>query len=321
VVFRYGALGSIIGKMAGASTVILIFLFAFFARKRIRFDFRLLKPLVLYGLPLIPYGLLNITIANLDRFFIERNFDLDVLGQYNIAFLISTIPFIMLNSFQSSVNPGVMKLLETSGGDNRVANHKEINSNLKLMVLFMSIMLWGMITFSGLFVKFYVGPEYRNIIMYLPILMMAFIPMIYQNMYSILLFHHYQSKLLPLLSLITLLVACVLNFLLIPVLGVYGVAIAVLGKNITYALSTYAAVKLKGYYVADAFCLGKYAWLTVLLGFAGTMSLILTHLFPDWSHLITLAVGGLTGVLIFVVFYKPVLQVVSWGLNKFVLKK
>lgn len=311
VAFKYGALGNIIGKMIGATLVIGTFFVFFFAKNRLRFNARLLWPLLKYGLPLIPYGLLNITINNIDRFFIERNFDLNTLGQYNIAFLISTIPFIMLNSFQSSVNPAVMKLLETSKESNRESNYREINNNFKVMLLFMGIMIWGMITFSGLFIRFYVGPEYRGIIQYLPILILAFIPMIYQNMFSILLFFNYQSKLLPLLSIGTLAGAIALNFVLIPLFGIYGVAFAVLGKNLLYAFVTYAAVRMKGYYIREAFDLGKYQWLTFLLAVAAALSLVCIHLLPDYYHLVTLATGGITGVFIFALFFKNFLQTIA----------
>lgn len=316
VAFRYGALGNITGKMTGGMIVIVLFLLFFFSKNRLRFDRRLLWPLLKYGFPLIPYGVLNITISNLDRFFIERYFDLDVLGQYNIAFLISTIPFIMLNSFQSSVNPAVIKLLETTQESNRASNYREINNNFRIMLLFMGIMIWGMITFSGPFIRFYVGPEYREVIHYLPILILAFIPLIYQNMFSILLFFHYQSKLLPILSLGTLAGAVVLNFLLIPRFGIYGVALAVLGKNLLYALVTYAAVRMKGYYVREAFHLGKYQWLTVLLAVSAALSLGFIHLLPEYYHLVTLAVGGITGVFIFALFYKNVQQAVTFARNK-----
>jgi O-antigen/teichoic acid export membrane protein len=317
VVYNYGALGSLIGKMTGAGIVVSFFLVAFFFRSGVRFDSRLLWPLLKYGLPLIPFGLLNITINNLDRFFIERYFDLNALGQYNIAFLISTIPFIMLNSFQSSVNPGVIKLLETTNEGNKAANHKEINNNFRVMLLFMSLMLWSMITFSGLFVRFYVGDEYRGIIQYLPILMLAFIPMIYQNIFSIFLFFHYQSRLLPLISLVTLAGAAVLNFILIPVIGIYGVAFAVLGKNLLYAFSTYWVVCNRGYYVREIFHLGKYQWLTVSLAVSCALSLLLIHLFPDFYHFATLAAGGLTGLFIFVLFKDQFLQLIGFLRSKF----
>lgn len=314
VVYRYGALGSIIGKMSGGWLVVGTFLLFYFFGKGLRFEPRLLKPLLAYGLPLIPFGVLNITINNLDRFFVERYFDLNTLGQYNIAFLISTIPFIMLNSFQSSVNPGVVKLLETSRTEpvKRETVYREINNNFRLMLLFMGVMLWGMITFSGLFIRFYVGPEYRNVIAYLPILMLAFIPMIYQNIYSILLFFNYQSRLLPLISLVTLIGAALFNFILIPVIGIYGVALAVLCKNSLFAFATFWAVKRKGYYHTTLFHMGKYQWLMLSLAVSVVLSMLLIHLFPEHYHLATLTAGSLSGVFIFVLFKGQFFQLVAF---------
>ena len=316
VVYRYGAQGNILGKTAGGVLVVSVFLIGFFFRSGFRFEVRLVKPLLAYGLPLIPFGLLNITINNLDRFFIERYFDLSMLGQYNIAFLISTIPFILLNSFQSSVNPGVIKLLETSKGENKASNYHEINSNFKVMLLFMCVVLWSMLTFSGLFIMFYVGEEYRSIIEYLPILMLAFIPMIYQNMYGILLFYHYESKLLPWLSIVTLVSAIALNVALIPIIGIYGVALAVLGKNLLFAYSTYWVVKKRGYYEQEIFDLGKYQWLSVALGVAAVLALALVHLFPFHYQYATLAAGGLAGVFIFTLFKGEFLQVIAFVRSK-----
>lgn len=320
VIYRYGALGSLLGKMSGVTLVVSLFLIFFFFRNGIRFDRRLLRPLLIYGFPLIPFGLLNITINNVDRFFIERYFNLDVLGQYNIAFLISTIPFIMLNSLQSSVNPAVMKLMETAKKGNQAENYKEVNSNFKLIMLFMGAMLWCMITFSGLFIRFYVGPEYRAIIEYLPLLMLAFIPMIYQNMYSIPLFFNYQSKLLPYISIVTLVFAVLLNFLLIPWLGVYGVALAVLGKNVTFAAATMWAVRHKGFYEPQMFALGKYHTINVALAAAAVLSLFLIPVFPEQYYLVTLGAGGLAGLFIFAVFKSDFLKVVGFVKSKLNIK-
>lgn len=320
VVYRYGALGSLIGKMWGVVLVVSLFLMIFFARNGIRFDKRLLRPLLIYGLPLIPFGLLNITINNVDRFFIERYFSLDVLGQYNIAFLISTIPFIMLNSLQSSVNPAVMKLMETTSPENQADNYREINRNFKLIMLFMGGMLWCMITFSGWFIRFYVGPEYRSIIEYLPLLMLAFVPMVYQSMYTIPLFFNYQSKLLPYISLITLTVAVALNFLLIPTLGVYGVALAVLGKNLTFALVTIWAVKSKGFYVPEMYTLGKYHTINVALSVASLLALFFIPVFPEQYYLVTLVAGGLAGLFIFAVFKTDFFKIVWFVKSKLNIK-
>lgn len=317
VVYNYGALGSIMGKMSGAGMVVSLFLVVFFFKNGLRFEARLLWPLLKYGLPLIPFGLLSITINNVDRFFIERYFDLQALGQYNIAFLISTIPFIMLNSFQSSVNPGIIKLMETSGNENRASNYKEINNNFRVIMLFMGIMLWGIITFSGVFIMFYVGPEYRNVIQYLPILMLAFIPMIYQNMFGIPLFFHYQSKLLPLISVVTLAGAIILNFILIPYIGIYGVALAVLGKNLLYAFATFWTIRMKGYYNREMFYLGRYEWLSVILAGSVMLAMMLIHLFPEYYHWSTLGAGGLAGVFIFVVFRREFLQLIGFVKGKF----
>lgn len=320
VIYRHGALGNVIGKMWGVTLVVSFFLILFFFRNGLRFDRRLLRPLLTYGFPLIPFGLLNITINNVDRFFIERYFDLNVLGQYNIAFLISTIPFIMLNSLQSSVNPSVMKLMETAKKGNQTDNYREINGNFKLIMLFMGAMLWCMTTFSGLFVRFYVGPEYRAIIEYLPLLILAFIPMIYQNMYSIPLFFNYQSKLLPYISIVTLAFAVLLNFLLIPWLGVYGVALAVLGKNVAFAAATFWAVKYKGFYEPEMFALGKYNMINLALGTAAILSLFLIPLFPKQYYLVTLGAGSLAGLFIFAVFKADLLKVVGFIKGKLNIK-
>lgn len=302
VVFRFGALGSMIGKATGVAIVITTFLVFFYKRNHASFSWRLLRPLLWYGYPLIPYALLNITIANLDRFFIERYFDLATLGQYTIAFLISTIPVIMLNAFQSSVNPAVMKALEVTKGNNYAEGYQEINSNFKLMMVVMVIMLWGMITFSGFFIMFYVGPQYRVVIEYLPILILAFIPLIYQNMFSILLFFHYQSKLLPIISLITLIGALASNFILIPILGIMGVAVAVVIKNLLFCMFTRWALVYKGFYNPTLFYLGRYHWLPVILASAALISLLLVHHFPAYYHLTNLLAGFIAGIFIFALF-------------------
>lgn len=307
VFFQKGAVGNVVGKAIGASVVIIAFLVIYFWKNSVVFSFRLIRPLVKYGYPLIPFALLNITIANIDRFFIERYFDLNILGQYNIAFLISTIPFILLNAFQSSVNPSIIKSMEKLKRENSGSIMADINGNFKLMLLMMGIVLWFIITFSGIFIRFYVGYEYRSVIQYLPILIAAFIPMIYQNMFSVILFFHYQSRLLPLISLATLAVAVLSNLLLIPWLGIFGVAVAVLIKNFAFGYFTKASLIYKGYYSDSLFVFGKYHWLMICVALTALASLILVNLYPHQYHICTFVSGIVSGIFIFAIFKKEFL--------------
>ncbi len=302
VTLKGGALGNLAGKVVGSAIVVYLFFLVWFFRNGIRFDVRLIKKMMVYGLPLIPYGILNITILNLDRFFIERYFDLSVLGQYNIAFLISTIPFILLNAYQSAVNPGIIKLLETTNRANEGVNVVEVNRNFRYLLLLMCSVLWCLVTFSGPFIRFYVGPEYRVIIGYLPILIIGFIPLVYQNIYSLPLFFNYQSKLLPLLSLATLAASVVFNFVLIEWLGIYGAAIAVLLKNFVFAYSTRFALQRKKLYTPALFALGKYNWMTLLIVLTGIAAVALVYYFPDHYTWTTLVAGVASGTVAVVIF-------------------
>lgn len=311
VALKGGAWGNIVGKLLGSAIVVYLFLAVWLFRKGLKFDLRLVKKLLVYGLPLIPYGILNTTILNLDRFFIERYFDLSVLGQYNIAFLISTIPSILLNAYQSAVNPGIIKLMETTNKNNTEANNREVNRNFQYLVMLMCSVLWVLITFSGPFVRFYVGPEYRVIIGYLPILIIGFMPLVYQNIFSLPLFFHYQSRLLPLLSLATLAGSVVFNFLLINWLGIYGAAIAVLLKNMLFAYSTMFALRARRLYTPAYFAMGKYNWLMMLVVLTGVAVVALVYYFPEHYTWTTVATGLATGTIAVIIFGSELRTIVT----------
>lgn len=91
VYLRAEAMGNIAGRAVGTTLVATILLFIYFLRNKVQFKMEYLKSCLNYSLPLIPYLILLMAYNNIDKIMIERYFDLDTLGFYNFAFLVSSV--------------------------------------------------------------------------------------------------------------------------------------------------------------------------------------------------------------------------------------
>lgn len=313
-IYKSGAVGSIGGKLVGLGLALLVsFLYIF--HFKLRFSKKIFLKIIQYGLPLVPYALLTITINSLDRFFIERFFGLHLLGQYNVAFLISTIPFVLLNAFQSSVNPGIVKMLEEVKDYSNEEVIKKINESFTLMITFMLLIVAVMILASGIFIRYYVGQSYQDIVKYLPVLIVAILPLVYQNVYSIFLFQSYKSKVLPVVAFITLVEGVVFNIALLYWFGFFGIVVGVLIKNIFFAFNTFMAMKRFTNHSKNAISFRKLNFVSVYVIVTSVISSLLMYYLNYNPVLITLISGFVLFLFLVIVFYNSVKKVASKSLS------
>lgn len=226
--YEAGALGSIIGRMIGSFPVTLVLLVLFYGKaKNLRFDFRFIKVLLNYSLPLIPYLFLLYLYNNIDKFMVERSFEsesLDFLGKYNLAFQISTAIQVLLYAIFNSISPQIYKALESRSSDS-------INFSIKLLKVFHIFILGVIVCFiagSDLIYKVFIDQKFHEGINYIGILCLIYIPQLYYVLYTISLFYKKITKPLPIISLVALIVGVSANLILIPPFGIYGVCIATL---------------------------------------------------------------------------------------------
>lgn len=239
VILHKGVQGSIYGKLVGTLLTMSFFLPNFFVRNGLRFNSGLIKKMLSYGFPILIYGLLALLFETMDRIFIKKYYTLNDLGIYNFAFIITSVIGVVITSLQSAFNPVIYKNLLDISAENEPALNQIMKRFILTALLFASICL----TISYFFILFLINKTYNASLYFIPILALSFIPRAYYIIYSYPLFTHNKTKILPLINGLSIIFGIIANYILMPVLGIYGIAISVVIIKTSQALAALFFIK------------------------------------------------------------------------------
>lgn len=236
VILKQGALGSVGGRMWGTVVPVVFFLVVFFIKNPPAWNGKMAVSMLSYGWPLVVYLLLSLAFNSVDKVVVERYFnDLSVLGVYGFAFLIASVVEVFLNAVNSAINPQVFRLLK----EGTAAAAQQANQLLKMLVLGMLLLLLGLIVVASPAITWFIKADYQPAVLYLPLLFVGYVPRVYFSVYSIPLFYHSKTKVLPWISALSFAGGLVMNILLIPLWGIYGVCLAVLMTRLIQCVLAY----------------------------------------------------------------------------------
>jgi O-antigen/teichoic acid export membrane protein len=92
----YGLVGYLAAVLIGEALTALLLCSWMFARVGLGFDWQRLKPLIVYSLPLVPVGLCQLGIHQLDRRLLEALDGHGTVGLYDIGYKLAQIPNLLL---------------------------------------------------------------------------------------------------------------------------------------------------------------------------------------------------------------------------------
>lgn len=239
VVLDLKAKGSIVGRFIGISIPVILYYIWYYIKKPFRYSSELNKQMLLYGLPLVPYLILNVILSQADKFAIERYFDMKTLGLYGFGFLIASVNDIFINSLTSALSPQIYKNMKF---DN-------INSNLKIKQLISIYVSLGIIVnigitvFGTLGIYYLINENYHSVALFFPLLSISYIPRIFFTAYQIPVFFYEKTKVLPFINLFTLIVYIIGFIVLAPILGIYGVCVAAIIIKLSQMASLYLYIR------------------------------------------------------------------------------
>lgn len=299
VYFKAEAMGNIVGRAAGASLVACLLLLVYFIRHRLQFKIAYLKTCLNYSLPLIPYLILLIAYNNVDKIMVEQYFELDALGLYNFAFLLSSVISVFIYAVFNAVSPRVYKLL-TQGGDTSFNEIRKINLLFHILVL-------GVISFAIAMIipalNIFIADEYQSIKDYIGILILVYVFQLYYVIYTIPLFFHKKTKVLPFISLVILIVGVISNIVFIPFLGIYGVCLSLFVTKLAQFATAYAFNRSFGYNRSSYLNLTKNHIISLLIIIPFVGAFVLNHIFQLYPvfiiNLIPIAIFAISVILFF----------------------
>jgi len=271
-------LGTLFGALIGCFTSI-IFIRDWFT---LSIDIKAIPKALKYSLPLIPHSLGTFLFTGANRIILERYVSLDELGIFSLGSKIAMVPLLLVGTFNMAYNPHFIQIAEK---DEKLA----VNSN-QIVIGYWYVgvlaMVLGILIFSELILKIMSTEAYSGAS---NVLMILSFSSIFRGLYMFAVspfFFKKKTIYIPLITLMAGLLGLLLNYLLIPVLGIEGAAYATV---FSYLLTFIIAIAL-----SKKVMIIKYPWGKIFL--ISIMFIFLCCLF-----LINLKYKLLIGLVLFII--------------------
>lgn len=204
-----------------------------------RMDKALLKKMLIFGIPYLPASISATIVQVIDRPIVEKLTNYEMLGVYSASYKLGTLMMLVVMMFQFAWQPFFLT-------NAKEENAKDIFAKvLTLFVLFTSF-LWVVIS---LFIDDVVKMNFFGIPLYaqryheglviVPIVLLGYLfNGIYYN-FQAGIYIEEKTKYFPIVTGIGAVINIAVNFLLIPVIGIMGAALATLAAYIAMAVSLF----------------------------------------------------------------------------------
>lgn len=245
-----------IGQICG--NIIGMFISIYFAKKSYRFIFvyQKFKEMIAFSYPLVFSGIGIFIALYIDRIAIKELLGLEELGIYGLAYRFAAVASLVMIGFQSSLSPLIYK------------HYKEKNTPKNIARLFDGFLIFalfivaGSILFSKEVVVLMSTKEFYSASVLIPPLVMA---VFFSNMYIFApgIAIEKKTKTLALISTTSAIINTILNYIMIPILGLQGAAIATLLSSIAI-FSWYVYISNRYYQI-------PYGWYKKILIFLAVL--------------------------------------------------
>jgi len=234
VVFAYiyhaGFIGMIGGLLIGSFAGLMYALLQSRNCFKLEIDFKILKNMLIFSIPLIPASATVFINGYVDRIFINHYLSLEEVGLYGIGFKIAAIVSLMLIGFNRALTPLIFRnhsVKETPA---------KINFLLKIFFSISLLFFLGLSIFSLDILKILTNssyyPAHRIVIILVPAILLS-----QMYMFAPGLSLSKKTRILMWIAILSAVINAFLNMVLIPIFGYIGAAWAtLLAQGIAFAL-------------------------------------------------------------------------------------
>jgi O-antigen/teichoic acid export membrane protein len=240
-------------------------------KKYFKFEFNpeLFKRLIKFGLPYLPAGLAVIIVQVIDVPILERLTDLKTVGIYKANYKLGIFMMLFVNMFQYAWQPF---FLQNAKEENAKQMFAKILTYFTLVgsILVVSISLFiseiAQIQISGISL---IGSAYWNGLSIVPIILFAYLINGIYVIFSAGIYIEEKSLYVPFIAGSGATLNILANFVLIPVIGIYGAAFATLASYFIMAIGYYTVTQ-KFYHI-------NYEWDKILKIFTGLFLIAIAY--------------------------------------------
>ncbi|MDE0582101.1 oligosaccharide flippase family protein [Planococcus sp. A6] len=219
---------------------VLILVSSQFKYLKFNLNYNFIKLSLLFSIPLLPHVASGWIIKSSDRVILEKFVSLTDIGVYAVAVQVSMVLIIFYQSINSALVPRYIKLMK----DNQVLEAEKILKIFKIIIFCTGILA---IPISMIATRLLVGEDFINAVWLLPALLIA---NMIKGIYYIpvaKLFYDSRTGAIATSSTIAAITNIVVNFSLIPYIGIIGAVISTLLSEIIRTILIYIASKQKKY--------------------------------------------------------------------------
>jgi len=236
VVFRYGAIGFLVAQLI--INGLYFFYMIYDLKKQDLFSFgldkKILKKTLIYSIPLMPHNLSTRLVGLISKVLINQSGTLALVGLYSISMQFASL----IDMIQTSVNHAFQPWFFIT------MNNKDENSKIEIvklsdfLLIIYSIIYMGVGLFSQELIMIITSERYYMSWTIIPVLVIGFsIKSIYYFYVNIVLYYKEATKKLFIATLTGSFADILIAYLLIPLLGSLGAALAfILAKFIVVAI-------------------------------------------------------------------------------------
>jgi O-antigen/teichoic acid export membrane protein len=207
---------------------------------KIIIDLPILKKLLKFGLPFLPAGLSSIMIQGIDRPILTHLTDLKTAGIYSANYKLGIFMMLFVSMFQYAWQPFFFQ-------NAKEKNIKQVFSKIltyftiagSLILIFLSLFIDDIVRFHIIGRGTLIGSAYWGGLIIVPIILFGYL---FNGIYYILsagMFIEEKSLYIPIITGIGAIINVGVNFLLIPVWGIVGAALATLASYLIMAIAVY----------------------------------------------------------------------------------
>ena len=249
VFLQQGAEGMLRGQLL--SKLILAPLFIIMTVRAIRFvpEWKTIKSVLVFSVPLVPNLLSVWAFISADRFFIERYCSLSDLGIYSLSDRIASIVLVFATAFTVAYSP-IFHQTATDFKHQDARNLLRSKNNFYIMIC--CAIAFGIAFFSREAVTGLLDARYHSSIYLVPLLTYAYLIFVLTRVTTLAFHQNKKTMALSIISIFGLLLNFILNWIFVPIWGIYGASVTTVISNL--------AVLLMQHYIGMEFNLIIYPW-------------------------------------------------------------
>ena len=239
VKLKMGVEAIFISNLASSALTLILLSPSIFKSFKFIIDLPILRKLLKFGLPFLPAGLSSIMIQGIDRPILTQLTDLHTSGIYSANYKLGIFMMLFVSMFQYAWQPFFFQNAQEK-------NIKQVFSKIltyfviagSLILIFLSLFIDDIVKFHILG-RTIIGPAFWSGLIIVPIILFGYL---FNGIYYILsagMFIEEKSSYIPFVTGIGAAINVGVNFLLIPVWGIIGAALATLVSYLVMAVAVY----------------------------------------------------------------------------------